>query len=176
MGATFDDLAAVRKLARMLEDFDPATMREITVRAWDTSASGMTSGHEWNLTGMMNNAYFRIKVTKTKTGGYVFQHPTTWMDPDAPEATTEAAFKWQGDVKVLNGAWVMGDDLPPLTLQVDDQGTIRSAERIYAGEPFTATVQGDKVKAKFGPFFEVWGSIDDGAIKFNNGATWWKMA
>lgn len=80
------------------EDFDPSVHNEVTVRAFDISAQGMTPQHEWNLTGMMNNAYFRIKVKRTSTGSYVFQHPTTWMDPEKANATPEAApaFKWEG--------------------------------------------------------------------------------
>jgi hypothetical protein len=66
----------------LVPDFNPADCGEIMVRAFDSAANGMSAEHEWNLTGMMNNCYFKIKVVKSFQG-YVFQHPTTWMDPEA---------------------------------------------------------------------------------------------
>jgi len=70
-----------------ISDFDPAHHEELVLRAFDTSAQGMTPQHEWNLTGMLNNAYFRIKVREVSPGRYVFQHPTTWMDPEKASAS-----------------------------------------------------------------------------------------
>jgi len=85
----------------VVDDFDPAEHAEVTVRAFDTSAQGMTENPEWNLTGMMNNAYFRIKV-KQAFGGYIFQHPTTWMDPNAKEVkpgVAEEALSGDGTIQ-----------------------------------------------------------------------------
>lgn len=162
-----------------IPDFNPATHKEIIVRAFDISAQGMTPQPEWNLTGMMNNTYFRIKVANIG-GQYVFQHPTTWMDPEKANAPIQLApvFEWKGDCKVLNGAWSMGDNVPPITLSVDTNGNFQSQEQLYGGEPVKghfSDLQKGEVWAKFGPFFEVGGTIDQGGIRWNNGAKWSKL-
>lgn len=74
-----------------IPDFDPARHKELVLRAFDISAQGMSPHHEWNLTGMLNNAYFRIKIKQISPGNYVFQHPTTWMDPEKVNASKGAA-------------------------------------------------------------------------------------
>lgn len=163
-----------------ITDFDPVKHKEIIVRAFDCSAQGMTPGHEWNLTGMMNNAYFRIKVANIG-GQMIFQHPTTWMDPEKAKVLPESAaptFQWSGDPKVLNGAWTPGESLAPVTLSSDTKGTFQTQEKIYGGENLKGSVtdmKAGKIFAQFGPFFQVGGTIKNGCIEWNNGAVWSKL-
>jgi nitrate reductase (NAD(P)H) len=52
---------------------------EILVRAWDSSMNCQPEKLNWNVMGMMNNCWFRIKVHfNVKETGFelVFQHPT----------------------------------------------------------------------------------------------------
>lgn len=178
----------------VLEDFDPAVVKELILRAWDCSASGMTEQHEWNLTGMMNNAYFRIKVVNFGSR-YVFHHPTTWMNPEEAAKCTgerEPTFQWSGlahpsMANCLKGDWEHVDG-QVLTLQVvpaasnndNNKGTgvgLKSLEKLYGGQAFTATIldKEGNISGKFGAFFEVLGRIESGKIQWNNGATWSKL-
>lgn len=36
--------------------------KEVLVRAWDSSQNGQPALITWNLMGMMNNCYYRVKV------------------------------------------------------------------------------------------------------------------
>ncbi|XP_024545152.1 nitrate reductase [NADH] [Selaginella moellendorffii] len=72
--------------------------REIAVRAWDESMNTQPKELIWNLMGMMNNCWFRVKVRpcKGKLGGVAlaFEHPTRpanqpggWMVKQKEEET-----------------------------------------------------------------------------------------
>eukprot|EP01018_Ginkgo_biloba_P023336 Gb_01163 [translate_table: standard] len=54
--------------------------KELSVRAWDASMNTQPKDLTWNLLGMMNNSWFRIKISacKPKEGGIglIFEHPT----------------------------------------------------------------------------------------------------
>ncbi|XP_022993179.1 nitrate reductase [NADH]-like [Cucurbita maxima] len=54
--------------------------KEIAVRAWDETNNTQPENLNWNLVGMMNNSWFRIKINvcKPQNGelGIVFRHPT----------------------------------------------------------------------------------------------------
>ncbi|CAG8522939.1 13426_t:CDS:2 [Ambispora gerdemannii] len=52
---------------------------EIMVRAWDASQNTQPQDPTWNVMGMMNNCYFRVKVhtvTQGKEFALTFEHPT----------------------------------------------------------------------------------------------------
>jgi len=59
--------------------FDFLKCKEVLVRAWDSSQNGQPAHITWNVMGMMNNCYFRIKVIPhlCEDGeiGVRFQHP-----------------------------------------------------------------------------------------------------
>ncbi len=42
--------------------FLTAPTRELLVRAWDSSQNGQPDKLTWNVMGMMNNCYFRVKI------------------------------------------------------------------------------------------------------------------
>lgn len=49
---------------------------EFAVRAWDDSQNCQPERPTWNLMGMMNNPWFRIKVHSLSNGEIWFEHPT----------------------------------------------------------------------------------------------------
>lgn len=59
--------------------FDFLNCKELLVRAWDSSQNGQPAMITWNVMGMMNNCYHRIKIHRQlcKNGeiGVRFQHP-----------------------------------------------------------------------------------------------------
>jgi nitrate reductase (NAD(P)H) len=60
--------------------FDFLSSKELLVRAWDEDMNTQPAAITWNLMGMMNNCYHRIKILPHKdpvTGalGLLFQHP-----------------------------------------------------------------------------------------------------
>ncbi|GMH31344.1 hypothetical protein Nepgr_033187 [Nepenthes gracilis] len=63
-----------------VEVLDLLSAREIAVRAWDESLNTQPEKLIWNVMGMMNNCWFRVKtnVCKPHKGeiGIVFEHPT----------------------------------------------------------------------------------------------------
>ncbi|CAI0374667.1 unnamed protein product [Linum tenue] len=63
-----------------VEVLDLLAAKEIAVRAWDQTLNTQPEKLIWNLMGMMNNCWFRIKtnVCKRHKGeiGIVFEHPT----------------------------------------------------------------------------------------------------
>lgn len=80
-----------------IQGFDPSTHGEVVARAWDAAANGQPVWPVWNLTGMMNNSYFRVKVAKSASGqGWIFEHPTTWMPKDIARKAEEAEKKKSG--------------------------------------------------------------------------------
>ncbi|XP_022141344.1 nitrate reductase [NADH] [Momordica charantia] len=74
-----------------VEVLDLLGAKEIAVRAWDETLNTQPEKLIWNLMGMMNNCWFRVKtnVCKPHKGeiGIIFEHPTLpgnqsggWMD------------------------------------------------------------------------------------------------
>merc|ERR1719293_655855 len=60
-----------------------AAASEICCRAWDDSQNCMPSMPTWNLMGMMNNPWFRIKVHRVAGEDAIwFEHPTR-VEPTA---------------------------------------------------------------------------------------------
>ncbi|CAL9217588.1 unnamed protein product [Arabidopsis halleri] len=63
-----------------VEVLDLLSAKEIAVRAWDETLNTQPEKMIWNLMGMMNNCWFRVKtnVCKPHKGeiGIVFEHPT----------------------------------------------------------------------------------------------------
>jgi nitrate reductase (NAD(P)H) len=61
---------------------------EICVRAWDSSMNTQPEFPTWNVMGMMNNPWFRVKIKKDGPDEFHFEHPTQvggkkegWMAP-----------------------------------------------------------------------------------------------
>ncbi|KAL5704237.1 hypothetical protein ACHQM5_022690 [Ranunculus cassubicifolius] len=74
-----------------VEVLDLIGAKEIAVRAWDETLNTQPEKLIWNLMGMMNNCWFRVKTNMCKPHkgeiGLVFEHPTQpgnqsggWMD------------------------------------------------------------------------------------------------
>merc|ERR1719407_406578 len=53
-----------------------ANCGEFAVRAWDDSQNCQPERPTWNLMGMMNNNWFRVKVHSLGNGEMWFEHPT----------------------------------------------------------------------------------------------------
>ncbi|KAG6484257.1 nitrate reductase [NADH]-like [Zingiber officinale] len=75
--------------------------KEVAVRAWDESHNTQPEKLNWNLMGMMNNCWFRVKVKVCRPHkgeiGLMFEHPTQpgnqsggWMVRQKHMATAEA--------------------------------------------------------------------------------------
>lgn len=61
---------------------------EVCVRAWDSSMNTQPEFPTWNVMGMMNNPWFRVKIRKNGPDEFHFEHPTQvggkregWMAP-----------------------------------------------------------------------------------------------
>jgi nitrate reductase (NAD(P)H) len=102
-------------------DFDPATCKELVLRAWDAHCNTQPATHQWNYNGMMNNAYFRVKVMPAKAGGHEFVHPSTWMKTDPLNKTSGGANQTAAPAKA---AGAVTDDLPPW----DGKPAVRDAD------------------------------------------------
>lgn len=141
---------------------------EVIARAWDCAANGMNQEPVWNLTGMMNNCWFRVKQKN-----YRWVHPTTWMNP---EATTKKPFDFlPGDFMALDGEWEMGDNVPSITLRVAGQ-SFQSTETLFGGKALTGRFTGAAtIESTFGAFFTVTGQVSSKGIEWNNGAKWYKL-
>ncbi|XP_071731200.1 nitrate reductase [NADH]-like [Rutidosis leptorrhynchoides] len=63
-----------------VEVLDLLSAKEIAVRAWDETFNTQPDKLIWNLMGMMNNCWFRVKTSMCKPHkgeiGIVFEHPT----------------------------------------------------------------------------------------------------
>ncbi|XP_066322729.1 nitrate reductase [NAD(P)H]-like [Miscanthus floridulus] len=81
--------------------------KEIAVRAWDEAMNTQPEKLIWNLMGMMNNCWFRVKINACRPHkgeiGMVFEHPTQpgnqaggWMARQKHLETSESA---QGTLK-----------------------------------------------------------------------------
>lgn len=89
--------------------------KEIAVRAWDEAMNTQPKDLTWNVMGMMNNCWFRVKlnVCKPHQGeiGLIFEHPTLpgnqsggWMARDKRNENTEqqAILKKSTSTPVMN--------------------------------------------------------------------------
>ncbi|TKW41799.1 hypothetical protein SEVIR_1G341300v4 [Setaria viridis] len=90
-----------------VEVLDVLGAKEIAVRAWDEAMNAQPEKLIWNLMGMMNNCWFRVKVNACRPHkgeiGLVFEHPTQpgnqaggWMARQKHLETSESA---QGTLK-----------------------------------------------------------------------------
>ncbi|KAI3761857.1 hypothetical protein L1987_52279 [Smallanthus sonchifolius] len=63
-----------------VEVLDLLSAKEVAVRAWDETLNTQPQNLIWNLMGMMNNCWFRVKTNMCKPHkgeiGIVFEHPT----------------------------------------------------------------------------------------------------
>ncbi|XP_022993049.1 nitrate reductase [NADH] [Cucurbita maxima] len=85
-----------------VEVLDLLSAKEIAVRAWDETHNTQPEKLIWNLMGMMNNCWFRVKTNMCKPHkgeiGIIFEHPTQpgnqsggWMDRERHlEISTES--------------------------------------------------------------------------------------
>ena len=77
---------------------------EICFRAFDQSQNSMPERPTWNVMGMLNNPWYRIRVHELPNGAFHFEHPTTcrptpggWMAEDVAErAGGELLWGWGG--------------------------------------------------------------------------------
>jgi len=76
---------------------------EICFRAFDQSQNQMPERPTWNVMGMLNNPWYRVRVHSHPTGGVKFEHPTIagptpggWMHKMAEEAGGELLWGWGG--------------------------------------------------------------------------------
>nr|CAB3447993.1 unnamed protein product [Digitaria exilis] len=90
-----------------VEVLDVLGAKEIAVRAWDEAMNTQPERLIWNLMGMMNNCWFRVKINACRPHkgeiGLVFEHPTQpgnqpggWMARQKHLETSESA---QGTLK-----------------------------------------------------------------------------
>ncbi|RLN08354.1 hypothetical protein C2845_PM11G24430 [Panicum miliaceum] len=90
-----------------VEVLDVLGAKEIAVRAWDEAMNAQPEKLIWNLMGMMNNCWFRVKINACRPHkgeiGLVFEHPTQpgnqpggWMARQKHLETSESA---QGTLK-----------------------------------------------------------------------------
>lgn len=132
--------------------FDLMQCKEILVRAWDSSNNGQPALITWNLMGMMNNCYFRVKVlAHTDEQGNIglrFQHP-------APvEVGAVGNVGWREEEKLVrDGAEAAAAPPPPSTSQkaatevlrgytmaeVEQHNTEKSAWFVHEGRVYDAT-------------------------------------
>jgi nitrate reductase (NAD(P)H) len=57
---------------------------EICMRAWDQSQNSMPERPTWNVMGMLNNPWYRVRVHQRTDGALTFEHPTQ-AGPDKTE-------------------------------------------------------------------------------------------
>ena len=57
-----------------------AASAEIIVRAWNESMNTQPENITWNLLGMMNNSFYRVKVRREEADFVTFLHPDEWME------------------------------------------------------------------------------------------------
>jgi len=84
---------------------DLASTSEICCRAWDDSQNHMQSLPTWNLMGMMNNPWFRIKVQRVPGEEAIwFEHPTR-VEPTPSTYWTDAQAMHLVDGTVASPGW-----------------------------------------------------------------------
>jgi DMSO/TMAO reductase YedYZ molybdopterin-dependent catalytic subunit len=81
---------------------------EFAVRAWDDSQNCQPERPTWNLMGMMNNPWFRVKVHDTPDGSAIwFEHPTR-VEPSlghAWDSTIQGKLYLTADNKLPSPGW-----------------------------------------------------------------------
>ena len=83
--------------------FDPSC-KEILFRAVDQSQNFMPERPTWNVMGMLNNPWYRVRVHKEPDGGVKMEHATIagptpggWMQQMAEKAGGELLWGWGGE-------------------------------------------------------------------------------
>ncbi|KAJ3176796.1 hypothetical protein HDU85_006531 [Gaertneriomyces sp. JEL0708] len=93
------------------------TAKDVCVRAWDASLNTQPKDITWNLLGMMNNAWYRVKISLNSNYTLTFRHPTNvggktpgWM------VSGEDALTATSPPKVPSKAAVLKPNLASFTL------------------------------------------------------------
>ena len=71
---------------------------EITVRAWNDSLNSQPENITWNLLGMMNNSWYKVKVRRTEADFVTFLHPEEWMETGKRRDVCDApnrSYNWE---------------------------------------------------------------------------------
>jgi nitrate reductase (NAD(P)H) len=139
-----------------------ATASEVVLRAWDEGHNTQPDKPTWNLMGMLNNPWFRIKIHPTEsagTKGVIFEHPTLagnqnggWMmrlkgDPSltAPlvqHVETKGVYVGAVEEKIERAPVVIDTSKPSFTMdEVKKHNTAESSwfvvnNKVYDGTPF----------------------------------------
>ncbi|GAB9472106.1 Nitrate reductase [nadph] [Globisporangium polare] len=86
-----------------------AQASEVCVRAWDSSMNTQPEFPTWNVMGMMNNPWFRVKIRKDGPEEFHFEHPTQvggqregWMAPGKGQ-TRPVLIKGESLVTLVDG-------------------------------------------------------------------------
>jgi hypothetical protein len=78
---------------------------EFAVRAWDDSQNCQPERPTWNLMGMMNNPWFRVKVHEVPGGGAIwFEHPTR-VEPNLNHAWDKDRLHLAADGQLPSPGW-----------------------------------------------------------------------
>jgi hypothetical protein len=78
---------------------------EFAVRAWDDSQNCQPERPTWNLMGMMNNPWFRVKVHEVPGGGAIwFEHPTR-VEPNLDHAWDKDRLHLTPEGKLPSPGW-----------------------------------------------------------------------
>ena len=80
-----------------------AGANEICLRAWDEAQNCMPDTPTWNVMGMMNNPWYRVRVHSAGHGILRFEHPTQ-AGPDKEEGWMVQMAQKAPD-GVLNWGW-----------------------------------------------------------------------
>jgi len=78
---------------------------EFAVRCWDDSQNCQPERPTWNLMGMMNNPWFRVKVHEVPGGNAIwFEHPTR-VEPNLTHAWDKDRLHLNAEGKLLSPGW-----------------------------------------------------------------------
>ena len=94
-----------------------ANCGEFSCRAWDDSQNTQPERHNWNLMGMMNNPWFRVKVAKISsesTSWIWFEHPTrvesklnrSWNVSHPKESAPMHTIEKEGEEVLASAGWM----------------------------------------------------------------------
>ncbi|CAN0907982.1 Nitrate reductase [NADH] [Linum grandiflorum] len=132
-----------------VEVLDLLATKEISVRAWDQSLNTQPEKLIWNLMGMMNNCWFKVKpsISKRHKGdiGIVFEHPTVpgnqsggWMAKEKhleiSSTNTNSTLKKSISTPVMNPS-----SKTFTTAEVNKHNSIDSAWIIVNGQVYDCT-------------------------------------
>jgi len=76
--------------------------RELAVRAWDVSCNTQPSEHSWNVLGMMNNAWYRVRVEAVAD-----EDSLRWLSFKHPTLPACGSGGWLGEEHKLKGSRVL---------------------------------------------------------------------